>query len=115
MDIEDVAHNTPEKIHTLTIDPATGLMPHHGRSVAKALNLTGDLAKQAAKVTQALYHAFIGTEASQIEINPLAVTDDGKLVVLDATVCFDSNAMFSHSALMERSAETEEDPRRTAK
>src|SRR3546814_21186785 len=62
MDIEDVAHNTPEKIHTLTIDPATGLMPHHGRSVAKALNLTGDLAKQAAKVTQALYNAFIGTE-----------------------------------------------------
>src|SRR3546814_4319643 len=59
MDIEDVAHNTPEKIHTLTIDPATGLMPHHGRSVAKALNLTGDLAKQAAKVTQALYNAFI--------------------------------------------------------
>src|SRR3546814_12651341 len=79
MDIEDVAHNTPEKIHTLTIDPATGLMPHHGRSVAKALNLTGDLAKQAAKVTQALYNAFIGTDASQIEINPLAVTDDGKL------------------------------------
>src|SRR3546814_469549 len=94
MDIEDVAHNTPEKIHTLTIDPATGLMPHHGRSVAKALNLTGDLAKQAAKVTQALYNAFIGTDASQIEINPLAVTDDGKLVVLDAKVGFDSNAMF---------------------
>src|SRR3546814_867155 len=110
MDIEDVAHNTPEKIHTLTIDPATGLMPHHGRSVAKALNLTGDLAKQAAKVTQALYNAFIGTDASQIEINPLAVTDDGKLVVLDAKVGFDSNAMFRHADLMELRDETEEDP-----
>src|SRR3546814_17442497 len=89
------------KIHTLTIDPATGLMPHHGRSVAKALNLTGDLAKQAAKVTQALYNAFIGTDASTIEINPLAVTDDRKLVVLDAKVCFDSNAQFRHAVLME--------------
>src|SRR3546814_10208630 len=107
MDIEDVAHNTPEKIHTRTIDPATGLMPHHGRSVAKALNLTGDLAKQAAQVTQALYNAFIGTDASQIEINPLDVTDDGQLVVLDATVGFDSNAMFRHADLMELRDETE--------
>src|SRR3546814_4255401 len=89
MDIEDVAHNTPEKIHTRTIDTATGLMPHHGRSVAKALKLTGDLAKQAAKVTQALDNAFIGTDASQNEINPLAVTDDGKRVGLDAKVGFD--------------------------
>src|SRR3546814_13218859 len=84
-------------------------MPHHGRSVAKALNLTGDLAKQASKVTQALYNAFIGTDASQIEINPLAVTDDGKLVVLDAKVGFDSTAMFRHADLMELRDETEED------
>src|SRR6185295_1564391 len=81
-----IAHSTPEKIHTLTVDPATGLMPHHGRSVAAALGLTGDLAKQAAKVTQALYDAFIGTDASQIEINPLAITADGTLQVLDAKV-----------------------------
>lgn len=110
MDIEDVAHNSPEKIHTLTVDPATGLMPHHGRSVAKALNLTGDLAKQAAKVTQALYDAFLGTDASQIEINPLAVTADDKLVVLDAKVGFDSNALFRHKDLVELRDETEEDP-----
>ena len=110
MDIEDVAHNTPEKIHTLTIDPATGLMPHHGRSVASALGLSGDLAKQAAKVTQALYDAFLGTDASQIEINPLAVTADGKLVVLDAKVGFDSNALFRHKDIMELRDETEEDP-----
>jgi succinyl-CoA synthetase beta subunit len=110
MDIETVAHDTPEKITTLTIDPATGLMPHHGRAVANALGLTGDLAKQAQYVTAKLYDAFLGTDASQIEINPLAVTDDGKLMVLDAKVGFDSNAMFRHKDLMELRDETEEDP-----
>jgi len=109
MDIEEVAHSTPEKIHTLTVDPATGLMPHHGRSVAAALGLTGDLAKQAAKVTQALYDAFIGTDASQIEINPLAITADGTLQVLDAKVGFDSNALFRHPDLLPLRDETEED------
>src|SRR5918996_1027674 len=66
MNIEDVAHDSPEKIHTITIDPATGLMPHHGRAVAAALGLTGDLAKQAGKVLGSLYAAFLGTDASQI-------------------------------------------------
>ncbi|QPQ54465.1 ADP-forming succinate--CoA ligase subunit beta [Allosphingosinicella flava] len=110
MDIEDVAHNTPEKITTITIDPATGLMPHHGRAVAAALKLEGDLAKQAAKVLQGLYNAFLGTDASQIEINPLAVTDTGQLMVLDAKVGFDSNAMFRHPDLAELRDLTEEDP-----
>src|SRR6476620_3113546 len=99
MDIEAVAHETPDKIETLTIDPATGLMPHHGRAVAGALGLTGDLAKQAGKVLARLYDAFVGTDASQIEINPLAVTDDGKLLVLDAKVGFDNNAEFRHPDL----------------
>ena len=110
MDIETVAHDTPEKIHTIDIDPATGFMPHHGRSVAGALELTGDLAKQAANVAAKLYDAFLGTDAAQIEINPLAVTEDGKLMVLDAKVGFDSNAMFRHKDLMELRDETEEDP-----
>src|SRR5678815_2775968 len=66
MDIEAVAHDTPEKIETITIDPATGLMPHHGRAVAAALGLSGDLAKQAAQVLGSLYDAFLGTDASQI-------------------------------------------------
>ncbi|MFD1610272.1 ADP-forming succinate--CoA ligase subunit beta [Sphingomonas tabacisoli] len=109
MDIETVAHDTPEKIHTLDIDPATGFMPHHGRAVAAALGLTGDLAKQAANVASKLYDAFQGTDASQIEINPLAVTDDGKLMVLDAKVGFDSNAMFRHKDLAELRDLTEED------
>jgi succinyl-CoA synthetase beta subunit len=110
MDIETVAHDTPEKIQTITIDPATGLMPHHGRAIAAALELEGDLAKQAQNVLAKLYEAFLGTDASQIEINPLAVTDDGKLLVLDAKVGFDSNAMFRHPDLMELRDESEEDP-----
>ena len=110
MDIEDVAHNSPEKITTITIDPATGLMPHHGRAVAAALKLEGDLAKQAAKVLAGLYKAFLGTDASQIEINPLAVTDKNQLMVLDAKVGFDSNAMFRHADLAELRDLTEEDP-----
>jgi succinyl-CoA synthetase beta subunit len=110
MDIETVAHDTPEKIHAIDIDPATGFMPHHGRSVAAALELKGDLAKQAANVASKLYDAFLGTDAEQIEINPLAVTDDGKLMVLDAKVGFDSNAMFRHKDLLALRDETEEDP-----
>ena len=110
MDIEKVAHDTPEKIQTLTIDPATGLMPHHGRAVAAALGLKGDLAKQAGKLMPQLYNAFIDTDASQIEINPLAVTDDGKLLVLDAKVGFDSNAEFRHPELEALRDLSEEDP-----
>ncbi len=110
MDIETVAHDTPEKIQTITIDPATGLMPHHGRAVAAALDLSSDLARQAQHVLAKLYDAFTGTDASQIEINPLAVTEDGKLMVLDAKVAFDSNAMFRHPDLAELRDESEEDP-----
>ncbi|MEQ7873701.1 ADP-forming succinate--CoA ligase subunit beta [Sphingomonas sp. ASV193] len=115
MDIETVAHDAPEKITTITIDPATGLMPHHGREVAAALGLSGDLAKQCANVLAKLYDAFLGTDASQIEINPLAITeatgDSGaKLMVLDAKVGFDSNAMFRHKDLAELRDLTEEDP-----
>jgi len=110
MDIETVAHDTPEKIQTLTVDPATGIMPHHGRAVAAALGLTGDLAKQAENVVARLYEAFIGTDASQIEINPLAVTEDGKLMVLDAKVGFDPNALYRHPDLLALRDLTEEDP-----
>jgi succinyl-CoA synthetase beta subunit len=110
MEIEKVAHDTPEKITTITIDPATGIMPHHGREVAAALGLRGDLAKQAAKLLGNLYKAFLGTDASQIEINPLAVSDQGQLLVLDAKVGFDNNAEFRHKDLEELRDLTEEDP-----
>jgi succinyl-CoA synthetase beta subunit len=115
MNIEEVAHATPEKIHTFSIDPATGFMPHHGRTVAHALGLAGDLAKQAQKVAKLLYDAFTGTDAAQIEINPLAVTDandksGGKLLVLDAKIGFDANAEFRHPDLEALRDESEEDP-----
>ena len=110
MDIEAVAHDTPDKIETFTIDPATGLMPHHGRAVAAALGLTGDLARQAGKVLAKLYDAFVGTDSSQIEINPLAVTDKGELLVLDAKVGFDNNAEFRHPELEQLRDLTEEEP-----
>ncbi len=109
MDIETVAHDTPEKIHTITVDPATGFMPHHGRRVGAALGLTGDLAKQAGKVANSLYKAFLGTDASQIEINPLAIAG-GQIQVLDAKVGFDGNALFRHPDLLALRDETEEDP-----
>ena len=110
MDIETVAHDTPERIHSIDIDTATGFMPHHGRAIAAALELKGDLAKQAANVASKLYDAFVGTDAEQIEINPLAVTEDGRLMVLDAKVGFDGNAMFRHKDLAALRDETEEDP-----
>ena len=113
MDIETVAHDTPEKIQTITVDPATGLMPHHGRSVAKALGLSGDLAKQVQVLLKGIYETFVATDASQIEINPLAIcpmADGDKLFVLDAKVGFDSNAIFRHKDLAELRDLTEEDP-----
>jgi succinyl-CoA synthetase beta subunit len=110
MEIEKVAHDSPEKITTIAVDPATGLMPHHGRAVAAALGLSGDLAKQAGKVLASLYQAFVGTDASQIEINPLAVDEKGQLLVLDAKVGFDSNAAFRHPDLEQLRDLSEEDP-----
>ncbi|MFL6850438.1 MAG: succinate--CoA ligase subunit beta, partial [Sphingomicrobium sp.] len=108
MEIEKVAHDTPEKITTITVDPATGLMPHHGREVAAALGLSGDLSKQANKLLGSLYEAFTGTDASQIEINPLAIDDKGRLLVLDAKVGFDNNAEFRHPNLEQLRDLTEE-------
>ena len=109
MNIEDVAHDSPEKIHTFTVDPATGVMPHHGRSIAQALELKGDLAKQAAKLVDQLYAAFTGLDMSMLEINPLIVTKDDKIRVLDAKVSFDSNALYRHPELAELRDLTEED------
>ncbi len=110
MDIEEVAHATPEKIRTITIDPAEGFMPHHGRAVAFALKLTGDLNKQAQKLAAQLYNAFTATDMSMLEVNPLIETTDGKLLVLDAKVSFDSNALFRHPDILALRDETEEDP-----
>ncbi len=110
MDIEEVAHSTPERIHTITIDPASGLQPHHGRAVAFALKLEGDLNKQAQKLVATLYKAFTETDASMLEINPLIATTDGRIVVLDAKMSFDSNALYRHPDVVDLRDETEEDP-----
>ena len=109
VNIEDVAHNTPEKIVTFSVDPATGIMGHHGRTVAKALGLSGDLAKQAEKLVKQLYEAFTAKDMAMLEINPLVVTKQGDLRVLDAKVSFDDNAMFRHPDVLALRDETEED------
>ncbi|HNS85378.1 MAG TPA: ADP-forming succinate--CoA ligase subunit beta [Parvularculaceae bacterium] len=110
MNIEEVAEETPEKIHTIRIDPATGYMPHHGRRIAKALALKGDLAKQCQKLIGQLYKAFVEKDMALLEVNPLIVTKSGELKVLDAKVGFDDNAIFRHPDIADLRDETEEDP-----
>jgi len=109
VNIEDVAHHTPEKIHSFSVDPATGVMPHHGRTAARALGLTGDLAKQAERLIAQLYAAFIAKDMAMLEINPLIVTNDGRLKVLDAKVSFDDNALARHPEIAALRDESEED------
>jgi succinyl-CoA synthetase beta subunit len=109
MDIEDVAHNTPDKIITIQIDPVTGVMPHHGRALAKALDLSGGLAKQGVVLLGQLYAAFVAKDMAMLEINPLIVTADDQLRVLDAKVSFDSNALYRHADIMALRDESEED------
>ncbi|MDG5752125.1 ADP-forming succinate--CoA ligase subunit beta [Qipengyuania sp. XHP0211] len=110
MDIEDVAHETPEKITTITIDPAQGFMPHHGRAVAFALKLTGDTNKQCQKLAKQLYTAFMDLDMEMLEINPLVEDKDGNLLVLDTKMSFDGNALYRHKDVEEMRDETEEDP-----
>jgi len=109
MDIETVAHDTPEKIITFSVDPATGVMPHHGRTLSHALGLGGDLAKQAGDLATKLYTAFVAKDMAMLEINPLIVTKDGKLRCLDAKIGFDSNALYRHPDIFALRDETEED------
>ena len=110
MDIEDVAHETPEKITTITIDPAQGFMPHHGRAVAFALKLEGDSNKQAQKLAKQLYTAFMDLDMEMLEINPLVEDKDGNLSVLDTKMSFDGNALYRHKDVEAMRDETEEDP-----
>lgn len=110
MDIEKVAHETPDKILTLTVDPATGLQPFHSRKIAFALGLKGDEIKACAKMIAGLYRFLNEKDVSLLEINPLVVTKEGQLVALDAKVSFDGNAMFRHPDIAALRDETEEDP-----
>lgn len=111
MDIEEVAEATPEKIVTITIDPATGLQPYHCRRVAFGLQLEGAAAKECQKVVASLYKAYTELDASLLEINPLVLTEDDKMIVLDSKMSFDGNALFRHPAVRELRDESEEDPK----
>ena len=114
MDIEEVAANTPEKILTFTVDPASGLSGFHGRRVAFALGLKGKQVKQCVQLISTLYKMFIERDMEMLEINPLIVTDSGDLKCLDAKMGFDSNALYRQKAILDLRDETEEDPKELA-
>jgi len=109
MDIEEVAKHHPDKIMTFAVDPATGVMPHHGRRVAQALRLGGDLAKKAEALVGKLYAAFVAKDMSMLEINPLVVTKANDLICLDAKIGFDDNALYRHPDIVALRDLTEED------
>ncbi|MFK7973723.1 MAG: ADP-forming succinate--CoA ligase subunit beta [Rickettsiaceae bacterium] len=110
VDIEEVADKSPEKIVKTTIDPATGIQPFHCRSLAFKLGFTGEKAKQMIKVIKSTYDAFVSTDASQIEINPLVETTEGNILALDAKINFDDNGLFRHQDIAQLRDEDEEDP-----
>jgi succinyl-CoA synthetase beta subunit len=110
MDIEKVAHDTPDKILTLTVDPASGLQPFHSRKIGFALGLKGDQLKECAKLVGGLYRLLLEKDLSLVEINPLIVTTDGHLSALDAKMSFDGNALFRHPDIVALRDENEEDP-----
>ncbi|MFN3210348.1 MAG: ADP-forming succinate--CoA ligase subunit beta [Roseovarius sp.] len=111
MDIEEVAEKTPEKILSLSVDPATGYQPFHGRRIAFMLELEGAAVKQCVKLMGTLYQMFLEKDMEMLEINPLILTEGGELKCLDAKMGFDSNAIYRHSDIAELRDTTEEDPK----
>jgi len=109
MNIEEVAEETPEKIHTFHVDPAAGYAPYVGRNIAAALKLEGAQVKQCVKMIGQIYQAMTEKDMSLLEINPLVVNGDGDLLCLDAKVGFDGNALFRHKDIQALRDETEED------
>ncbi len=114
MSIEDVAHDTPEKIVSFDVDPATGLSDFHGRRAAFALGLEGNQVKQCVGIVKNLYRMFVEKDMEMLEINPLVVMTDGNLKLLDAKMSFDSNAIYRHPDIAALRDETEEDPKELA-
>jgi succinyl-CoA synthetase beta subunit len=110
MDIEEVADRTPEKIHRLYIQPGVGLVPFQARQLGFAIGLNAAQVNKAVKLITALYDAFIATDATMIEINPLVVTASGDLLALDAKMNFDDNALYRHTDIRELRDLGEEDP-----
>ncbi|MDX1923886.1 MAG: ADP-forming succinate--CoA ligase subunit beta [Rickettsiaceae bacterium] len=110
VNIEEVAEKTPEKIIKVHIDPATGIQDFHGRKIAFGIGLSKEAAKEMVQIVKSTYNAFIGTDASQIEINPLIETTDGRILALDAKINFDDNAGYRQPKVLELLDEDEEDP-----
>jgi len=110
MDIEEVAHKTPEKIATFQVEPASGYSAYVGNQIATALKLKGDQIKQCGALVKSLYDAFVAKDMSLLEINPLVVTKDGKVICLDAKINFDDNALYRHKDVQELRDLGEEDP-----
>jgi succinyl-CoA synthetase beta subunit len=113
VEIEEVAHNTPEKIIKVSVDPATGVQPFHCRQIAFGLGFKDAQAKQMMKIVESTYNSFVATDADQIEINPLVVTHEGNLLALDAKINFDDNGLFKHPEIQAMRDEDEEDPLET--
>ena len=113
VDIEEVASHHPEKIIKVSVDPAMGIQAFHCRNIAFRLGFSGDQAKQMMKIVETTYNAFVATDASQIEINPLVVTNEGNLLALDAKINFDDNGLFRHPEIAMLRDEDEEDPLET--
>jgi succinyl-CoA synthetase beta subunit len=111
MNIEDVAHETPELIMNMVVDPAIGLQAYQARKLAEYLELKGKLLKPSVEIFHALYNLFIATDCSLVEINPLCTTDKDEVLALDAKFNFDDNALFRHKDIVEYRDVTEEDPR----
>lgn len=110
VDIEEVAHKSPEKIITVPVDPAAGIQPHHARSLAFGMEIPQELHADFQKMVFGFYDAFLKTDASQVEINPLVITKGNKLIALDAKFNFDDNALFRQPEILEMRDESEEDP-----
>jgi succinyl-CoA synthetase beta subunit len=110
MDIEKVAHDRPEKILTIYVDPASAIQPFHGRRIAKALKVAGETAKQMGALIDKLYKAFVAKDMSLLEINPLVITDKGDVVCLDAKINFDDNALYRHKDVEALHDPNEQDP-----
>ncbi len=110
MDIEEVAAKTPERIHKAFIEPGIGLAPFQAQQLAFAIGLTGDEVKKATRIMLAFYQAFIASDASLLEINPLIVTESGDLIALDAKMTIDDNALYRHADFRDLRDLSEEDP-----
>jgi succinyl-CoA synthetase beta subunit len=109
MDIEDVAEEDPDAIKKVTVDPGLGLVPYQARKLAFALGMKGREVRSASQFLLAVYEAYMGTDCSMLEINPMVVTEDGDVMALDAKMTFDDNALFRHTEIENLRDEHEED------